>query len=302
MTRYMGIHFLSVYLFALSGCNKSKDAAAPYPVPPQAESFDNAMLSNTPKYVKEGTLRFETKDIEAEYEIIEKAVDYANGDILNKTTKSSGSLIDITLAIEVPSENFNELVNFISPLAINKFDEKRISPTEVDEVCLDIENITTIKSEILGRYTNLPFKPQEAQVCLDIENIIIIKSEILGRYTNLPFKPQEAQETSTNKSQDTPSTILAIEEKISDLIIEIDSLERKKRHLCTKDKLSKGYLTVVFYQKLDDMDFCEHFKNGLSNGLRGVQWVIIGISNIWPLFIVVALLIAIRTWFKNGSK
>jgi hypothetical protein len=123
------------------------------------------------KLIKQGTIKFETKDPGATKEIISGAVKEFNGYISSDNIQSSKSNIVHKVQIRVPAENFDLLLNRITESA-DKLDSKNIRVLDVTEEFIDVEARIKTKKELEARYKEILTQAKTVAEILSIEEEI----------------------------------------------------------------------------------------------------------------------------------
>ena len=111
---------------------------------------------------------------------------------------------------------------------------------------------------------------------IDVETRIKTKKELENRFKELLKQAKSVQE------------VLEIEKEIGKLRTEIESIEGRYRYL--KDRVAFSTLYVVFYEKTGKpFGFFGKIGEGLKNGWTSLMWFIVGLINIWPFVIALAV-------------
>ncbi len=113
---------------------------------------------------------------------------------------------------------------------------------------------------------------------VDVEARLKTKKELENRYTELMKKAIKV------------SDMLEIEKQIGDLRAEIESAEGHLRYM--KDRIAISTLTVNYYENpKTDSGFFSKLGKGIINGWNFLLVFFIGLSNIWPLLLILGLVI-----------
>lgn len=108
---------------------------------------------------------------------------------------------------------------------------------------------------------------------IDIEARLKTKKELENRYTELLKQAKKVEE------------LLSIEREIGSLRTEIESIEGRLKYM--KDKISFSTLTVTFYEKTSSaFGFKSKFGLAIKNGWSNLLWFLIGLTNLWPFFLI----------------
>ena len=124
---------------------------------------------------------------------------------------------------------------------------------------------------------------------VDIESRLKTKKELENRYKTLLNKAGTVEE------------ILKIEKQIGDLRTEIESIEGRFKYL--NDRISYSTLTIVFYERTNSsFGFSSKFGQAVKNGWDNVLWVLIGLVNLWPFLIILAVVVFIFLRKRRNKK
>jgi hypothetical protein len=124
---------------------------------------------------------------------------------------------------------------------------------------------------------------------VDIESRLKTKKELENRYKTLLNKAGTVEE------------ILKIEKQIGDLRTEIESIEGRFKYL--NDRISYSTLTIVFYEQTNSsFGFSSKFGQAVKNGWDNVLWVLIGLVNLWPFLIILAVVVSILLRKRRNKK
>lgn len=139
------------------------------------------------KIIKNGTLRFETADMNKTATKIYTALKGANGYIqLDNETKGYNE-ITRNIVIRVPNQNFEKLVNEVIQ-GVSYFDEKQITSEDVTEQFIDLEARLKSKKELEARYIDLLRKATKVSDIIEIEQQInVIREEIESKEGQLNY-------------------------------------------------------------------------------------------------------------------
>lgn len=123
---------------------------------------------------------------------------------------------------------------------------------------------------------------------IDIEARLKIKKELETRYSELLKQTKSIDE------------ILSLERELSNVRGEIESMEGRLKYLENKTTLST--LQVTFYvEQAADFGFLGKAKDALVNGWSNLQWFFIILLNLWPFFLIGAILVGIILFKKKRS-
>jgi hypothetical protein len=120
------------------------------------------------KIIKEGRVRFETKDIDKTKSLIHQTVQELNGYFANDNAYNYSDRIEHRLEIRVPANKFDLLLMKISE-NVDKFDNKNIDVTDVTEEFIDIAARIKTKKELKNRYAELLKQATKVEEILNIE-------------------------------------------------------------------------------------------------------------------------------------
>ena len=145
------------------------------------------------------------------------------------------------------------------------------------EIRVPAENFNTLVSEIskgVAQFDNKNIRLLDVtEDYIDTQSRLEVKKALELRYKELLTQAKTVQD------------ILAIEEQIGILREEIESAEGKLK--LYDDRISWSTLKVSYYVKTNvSIKFSTHFQNGFQNGWRNLVWLLVGIVNVWPFFLI----------------
>jgi hypothetical protein len=123
------------------------------------------------KIIKQGEIRFETRNVKETESLISKAVSDLGGYISNDNVYNNEDRITHRMVIRVPADNFDKLLTNISESA-EKLDSKSVDALDVTEEYIDVESRIRTKKELENRYRELLVKANTVQDILSIEKEI----------------------------------------------------------------------------------------------------------------------------------
>ena len=124
---------------------------------------------------------------------------------------------------------------------------------------------------------------------LDIETRLKNKKELENKYLELLKKANSVKE------------ILDVEQQISNLRTEIESIEGRLNYL--KNTIAFSTLTLRIYQTLTPKnEFFSKFIDGFSNGWENLIWFFISLTHIWPFIILFILFFVYMKYLRNKKN
>lgn len=184
--------------------------------------------------------------IEQEEERIEGVLEELDGYLADQELRREYRRKEMDATLRVPADRFKELVERINE-GVDGLEQKRIEVKDVTRKFIDLQARSETKKELEERYKEL------------------------------------LNET------DSVDEILRIEKEIQKLRETIESIEGRLRHL--KDWISMSTLEVRFYRELERKEgsgfrFWAKFLAAAEGGWHGLQWVLIGLTALWPLWLL----------------
>jgi hypothetical protein len=146
----------------------SLESDQPPPPPPPGEAPGQVTNAIERKLIKNGSLSFETDDLNATHQQILQAVKDNNGYTSDDQVNQSGDRINHTLEIRVPAGRFDSLVAAITK-GVRHFDFKQITVNDVTEEFIDISARVKAKKEMETRYLALLKQAKTVSNMLEIE-------------------------------------------------------------------------------------------------------------------------------------
>lgn len=127
---------------------------------------------------------------------------------------------------------------------------------------------------------------------VDVEARLKSKKKVEERYINLLGKAHNVGD------------ILQVENELARIREDIERIEGRLRYL--KNQVSLSTLSITYYQTIETEEsfgFGKKVSNGFENGFKGLLWFFIGLINIWPfiLFIAIGVWTLVR-WIKKSRR
>ncbi len=123
------------------------------------------------KLIKNGTISFESDDLESTSVLISEAVKKYNAHVSKENEYKSSHRIARNVTLRIPANNFDKLLADISK-GVEYFDEKTINVNDVTAEFLDISARLKTKKELETRYIELLSKANKVSEILEIEREI----------------------------------------------------------------------------------------------------------------------------------
>ena len=155
-----------------------------YSAAPSSESFyfDDAQSKSSEqnqdkvevvdrKIIKQGTIKFQTTDINKTKSLISQTIQELNGYISNENAYDYANRVEHKITIRVPADKFDLLITGIS-VYVDKFDSRNIDRLDVTEEYIDIEARIKTKKELQGRYRELLKQANKVDEMINIEREI----------------------------------------------------------------------------------------------------------------------------------
>jgi len=148
------------------------------PPPPSQEELQNSSQPVERKIIKEGSITFETDDLQATRQLITTAVAESGGYLAQDNAYNEYDRIQHQLVLRIPADKFDTLLNKISASA-KKLDSKNISAQDVTEEFIDVQARLKTKKELEKRYLELLKQAKKVDEILNIEREIgTLRSDI----------------------------------------------------------------------------------------------------------------------------
>jgi len=159
-----------------------------------------------------------------------------------------------------------------------RIEDYRVNPTEILTVRVPNANFDNIINEIglqVGEFDSKRINIDDVTAeFVDIEARLKNKKQLEGKYQELLAK--------ANNMED----ILKIEKEISLIREDIESTEGRLRYL--SNQVGYSTLIITYYEKRASAGF--HFgseiSEAISNGGMGFLWFLIGITQLWPMWLI----------------
>lgn len=124
---------------------------------------------------------------------------------------------------------------------------------------------------------------------LDVEARLKAKKALEQRYLELLKQARNVTE------------ILNIEKELGTVRAEIESVEGRLKYL--SNQVAFGTLSVTYYERMEGQTaFGRAFKNGFRNGWNNLIWFFVGVVNLWPFVVLLAVGIFVWKKWRNRRK
>lgn len=217
------------------------------------------------KIIKNGTIRYEVKDLNKTFERLSQQIKSNGGFIQNDNSGNQYNATYRYLTIRVPSKNFDKLLGQISQ-DVAYFDNKTITATDVTEEFIDVEARLLNKKKLENRYLELLGKTQQISEILEIEkSLSTIREEIESVQGRLNYLKNQVS--------------------FSTLTIEI------YHTAATGSGITESYLSKM--------------GQAVVSGFNSLSGFILGLLTLWPYLIITALLFVLirkRIWKRRQKS
>ena len=150
------------------------------------------------RFTKNGSIRFETSNLNKTRQLIANAVVSLKGYISNDNTSESGNRTENSLTVRVPADKTDSLITVIESNA-SKIDYKSIDVQDVTEQFIDLDTRMKTKKEVETRYRELLTRATSVEEILKIEEQIgNIRTEIESAEGRLRYLSHQVQYSTLN--------------------------------------------------------------------------------------------------------
>lgn len=150
------------------------------------------------KLTKNGSIRFETSNLDKTKQLITNAVASLNGYISNDNTSESDNRTENSLIVRIPADKADSLITVIESNA-SKIDYKSIDVQDVTEQFIDLDTRVRTKKEVETRYRELLARATSVEEMLKIEEQIgNIRTEIESAEGRLRYLSNQVQYSTLN--------------------------------------------------------------------------------------------------------
>ncbi len=226
------LHCLPVLFFAFilsfcsggSGSADSRDmvlAEESFPVSMETANLDKTEQGDVEipiyerKLTKNGSIQFQTSDLNKTKQFIIHAVNTLNGYIANDNLSESDKRVANTITARIPAEKTDSLIRLIESNA-SKIDFKNIDVEDVTEQFIDLESRIKTKKEVETRYRELLAKANTVEEILKIEEQIgNIRTEIESAEGRLRYLSNQVRYSTLTVTFYEQSAGFGFREKIS---------------------------------------------------------------------------------------
>lgn len=139
------------------------------------------------KFIRNGTLEFQTDEVKKTKKEVEKICKELNAYISSESENNYEERLQYNQVIRVPSNQFDALIARLEPLAL-KIENKNISTEDVTEQFIDVEARLKTKKELEVRYREILKQAKTVEEIISIESQIAnVRSEIESMEGRLNF-------------------------------------------------------------------------------------------------------------------
>jgi hypothetical protein len=184
-----------------------------------------------------------------------------------------------------------ELGGFISDERLNMYEKRSLQWLEIrvpaGHFDALVETISSGASRLEERSVSIEDVTDQY---LDTETRLAVKRELEARYRELLQDAESVKD------------VLAIEEQIGKLREEIESAEGQIKRF--DDQIALSTLEVTFYEVTEGapVRFARYFRKGINNGWENLVWFFVGITNIWPFILIIAMVILGFNFRRNRNR
>lgn len=251
----MNIKILFTFLVVSAGCSTSSDPGTLMDLSyadeelaeiPGETPSDQEQLYASRKLIKNGTLEFETQDLQTTLNTIKQAADAAGGYIANEHSTTNHSQFWNSVTVRMPSSEFDNFIIQVSR-GVDKFDKREIKSQDVTEEYVDLQARIEAKKKLENRYLEI------LKTADTVKDILQVEAEA--------GKIREDIERAEGR-------LRFLESKTSLSTVNI------------------GFYKTTELITVAENTFIASIKDGLMNGVSIIEAIIIGLVNIWPLLIL----------------
>ncbi len=160
------------------------------PAPPTSEQ--------APKIIKNASLRYEAKDLQATHQQILNLTQSFKGMITSDNSGKTYNQLYRNLSVRIPTQNFQQFIDGVSQ-GVAYFDRKDITQQDVSEEFVDIEARLKAKRELEKRYLELLKQAKNVKEMLEIEReLSSIREEIEAKQGRLNYLQNKVSLSTVN--------------------------------------------------------------------------------------------------------
>lgn len=221
-------------------------------------------ISPDKKVVKTGGLRFKSDNIESDYQKIIKLLPQYNAYVENENQTKNSYKISYTMTIRVPATAYDTLFS----------------------------SIVSSSGKIESKYSNVK---DVTERYYDLKSRIKNKKALELRYLGLLKKTKSIKD------------ILEIEKNLNVVRTDIERLQGQFNYL--SKQVSFSSIQIDFYQNLpyvyesrDPEGFGDKILSAFDSGWQGFLYFLIGITTLWPFFILLIAAIYLFRFLRKRIK
>jgi hypothetical protein len=252
INKALSIIFLTFILFSVPGCSeKAQDVAVQRFAPVEAKGLAGESAPEKPLFTDE---RKVIKD----------------GEVYFESQDIDATRARIDMAVKKHGGYISNEYEYAYPDRVEQSVVARVPADNFDALIAEI-------AEGVKRFERKDIEATDVtEEYVDIEIRLKIKKETEDRYRQLLSRAKTVKD------------IVEIEKQLAEIREGIESVEGRLRYL--QNRISLSTLTVTFYEKTSaPVGFSSKFKNGILNGWRNFVWSLVGLVNVWPFVILLAI-------------
>lgn len=238
------------------------------------------------------------------------------------TTTTGGSQTDLTTTESIPVEKVASKIIKTAEISMQVKDYKKNRTEFLDMIRASGAYITaenqantsySINDDIEirikpGGFDSLVEKILEKAIYVDYSKITA--DDVTEEYVDAEARMKSKEDVQTQykeilKKAYSISEIMAVQEKINQIQVEIDAYKAKLKFM--DDKVSYSTIKLHFYEKLDEIaapetGFWYRTGKAFKSGWNGLQMFFIGIIYLWPLWLITLIALYIVFWFIKRKR
>lgn len=253
----MNIKILFTFLVVMAGCSTSEspndalafsttDSYEELAEIPEETPSNPEQSQASRKLIKNGTLEFETEDLQKTLTSIKQAAQVSGGYIANEHSTSNHNQFWNSITVRMPSSEFDNFITLVSR-GVDKFDKREIKSQDVTEEYVDLQARIEAKKKLEQRYLEI------LKTANTVKDILQVEAEA---------------------------------GKIREEIERAEGRLRFLENQTSLSTVNIGFYKTTEVVTIAENTFISSIKDGLMNGVSIIKAIIIGLVNIWPLLVL----------------
>ncbi|MCX7861851.1 MAG: DUF4349 domain-containing protein [Bacteroidales bacterium] len=184
----------------------------------------------------------------------------------------------------------NQMKGYISKEYSNKYSEQQRYEMTIRIPSVNFDLFMDSLSGFVTKFDNKDIQVKDVtEEYVDVETRIKTKQEVLSRYRELL------------KQAKTVSEMLDVQRELGNVQTELESFQGRLKYL--QNQVSYSTLNITFYEyQTSEFGFWKKIGKAFVSGWEGLLSFIVIMVNLWPLWLIVAIILVGLRWLLKKRK